>query len=66
MAKKVEGPVELQSISKIENKKDERSLNVADLKVGDKVDVYLKSGFEVEESSPERIAYKYIIKIVKS
>ncbi|MHC5251039.1 hypothetical protein ACYRFS_07280 [Listeria kieliensis] len=63
--KTIKGPIELASISKISNLKDERAINVADLVVGDEVEVYLKSDFSIQDSSPKKIRYQDILKILK-
>jgi hypothetical protein len=56
---------ELQAISKIENEKDERALNVESLDEEDNVQVYLKADFKSKGSEPRQISYADIIKIVK-
>ncbi|WP_088840934.1 hypothetical protein [Listeria sp. ILCC797] len=61
----LQGETELHAISKIENEKDGRALNVASLDVEDRVQVYLKADFKTKEKAVREIAYKDIIKIVK-
>ncbi|WP_167630486.1 hypothetical protein [Listeria valentina] len=63
--KAIKGPIELASISKISNQKDDRAINVSDLVVGDEVEVHLKSDFSVQGSAPKKIRYQDILKILK-
>ncbi|WP_439443114.1 hypothetical protein ACSMFR_11670 [Listeria aquatica] len=63
--KVIKGPIELASISKITNQKDERPVNVGDLIAGDKVEVYLKSGSSFQDATPKKVRYQDILKIIK-
>ncbi len=61
----LQGETELQTISKIENEKDGRALNVESLELGDRVQVYLKADFKTKEKGVRKIAYQDVIKIMK-